>query len=148
LARHEFLVPLFLAVAEEARTQGRGAQFNWSEAQIRDALSKYDCVWRKEGERPVAFLLTRTCGPDYEILALGVEPAERGLGHMQHLLGDWLEQIFEPTAQVFLEVHVDNSSAIRLYTRLRFEVISRRPKYYSDGGEALLLRRQSGIKLR
>jgi ribosomal-protein-alanine N-acetyltransferase len=43
-----------------------------------------------------------------------------------------------------LEVREDNESALRLYGRMGFEQISRRPGYYADGTDALILRRPRG----
>ena len=44
---------------------------------------------------------------------------------------------------IFLEVRKSNISAISLYTKNKFEIISKRKNYYSDTGEdALILRRE------
>ena len=45
--------------------------------------------------------------------------------------------------EVLLEVRADNTPAIRLYERRGFERIAERPRYYSDGVTALIMRRAS-----
>jgi [ribosomal protein S18]-alanine N-acetyltransferase len=44
-----------------------------------------------------------------------------------------------PSERIWLEVHAQNSSALALYSNLGFQEVGRRPKYYRDGGDAVLL---------
>ena len=44
---------------------------------------------------------------------------------------------------LFLEVRPSNNVAIRLYKKAGFEVYAKRPKYYRDGEDALLMRKAS-----
>ena len=41
---------------------------------------------------------------------------------------------------MLLEVRTDNAPALALYERFGFMRISQRPRYYPDGGDALILR--------
>ena len=43
-------------------------------------------------------------------------------------------------ATMFLEVSEANAPARALYRRLGFAEVGRRPRYYDDGGDALVLR--------
>jgi ribosomal-protein-alanine N-acetyltransferase len=46
--------------------------------------------------------------------------------------------------EAFLEVKASNKGAQRLYAKLGFEEVGRRRRYYSDGSDAVLMRRQAG----
>jgi ribosomal-protein-alanine N-acetyltransferase len=46
---------------------------------------------------------------------------------------------------MLLEVRSDNAPALALYERFGFMRISQRPKYYPDGGDALILRASLGV---
>ena len=41
-----------------------------------------------------------------------------------------------------LEVKASNQGALSLYSKLGFDEVGRRPRYYSDGEDALLLQKQ------
>ncbi len=41
-----------------------------------------------------------------------------------------------------LEVKASNHGALSLYSKLGFDEVGRRPRYYSDGEDALLLQKQ------
>jgi ribosomal-protein-alanine N-acetyltransferase len=94
-------------------------------------------------------IIVRRVLDEAEILTLAVDPAWRrqGLGQAlvtaaaDHLRGDG-------AARVFLEVNEVNASARRLYQRLGFHSVGRRPGYYrgADGtvSAALLLARHLG----
>jgi ribosomal-protein-alanine N-acetyltransferase len=44
-------------------------------------------------------------------------------------------------ALMTLEVAAENSAALGLYRALGFSRVGRRPRYYADGGDAVVLRR-------
>lgn len=78
--------------------------------------------------------------PEAQVTTLAVHPARarQGLGVdlMRHLherarAGD--------CGVVTLEVSAVNRPALALYTRLGYEIVGRRPKYYNDGSDALLM---------
>jgi ribosomal-protein-alanine N-acetyltransferase len=84
------------------------------------------CLWRIEDEA--------------HITLLGVHPHYQGRGLGQALLLALLQTAqFHQAARASLEVSVANSPAIALYTKLGFQIAGRRPHYYGQGEDALIL---------
>jgi ribosomal-protein-alanine N-acetyltransferase len=86
------------------------------------------------------FVLARAAGAEAEILTLAVAPAARGRG----LGRAWLQAVISKAAgmgatSMFLEVGIDNPSALALYAGLGFAKVGTRKAYY-NGGDALVLR--------
>jgi ribosomal-protein-alanine N-acetyltransferase len=92
--------------------------------------------------RLLGFLLLRRAADEAEILSLGVDPADRRQGLARRLLAAGEAWLGGRMAQVFLEVAAGNAPALALYRRLGFRAVGRREKYYADGGDALVLRRE------
>src|SRR5688572_727806 len=79
---------------------------------------------------------------DAELLRLAVEPAVRRRGVGRSLTERGLEILrAEGCAACHLEVRTGNAAAIALYEGLGFDRVAVRPRYYSDGDDALVLRR-------
>ena len=77
-----------------------------------------------------------------ELLRIAVAPEARGRGLGRALLEACQRELAEEgLAQLFLEVRPTNLAAIRLYERCGWEPCGRRPRYYSDGEDALLFQR-------
>jgi ribosomal-protein-alanine N-acetyltransferase len=95
-------------------------------------------LWR-EGE---GFVLARVAGDEAEILTLVVAPAarRRGLGAML-MAGAMAAAAARGAGAMFLEVAESNAAARRLYGALGFAEVGLRRRYYADGGNALVLRR-------
>ncbi len=89
------------------------------------------------GEAPLGFALWRIAADEGEILSLGVLPDHRGRGVGARLVA--AAQAAVPWC-LFLEVATDNDAARALYQRAGFETAGRRPRYYADGRDALVLR--------
>ncbi|MBP7692941.1 MAG: ribosomal protein S18-alanine N-acetyltransferase [Anaerolineales bacterium] len=74
------------------------------------------------------------------INTLAVHPAWRGRGIGEQLLVALLAHARERSARTAtLEVRVGNVTAQRLYHKYRFIEVGRRPRYYRDGEDALLM---------
>lgn len=93
-------------------------------------------------EAPLAFLLAWHVADELELLDVATHPERRrrGLGHAL------LEALFAEargarTTRIFLEVRPSNQAARALYRATGFDEVGRRPRYYPDGEDALLLRR-------
>lgn len=77
---------------------------------------------------------------DVQTLAVRRDQHGRGLGTV--LLDALLaEAARRDCAEILLEVRADNPAARALYASRGFVEIARRPRYYGDGGDALILRR-------
>ena len=88
----------------------------------------------------VAYAFLRRVADELHILKIAVTPALRG-----HGIATWfLSRCFTVGAQqgansVYLEVRPSNIPALKLYKKLGFKVIGRRPKYYADSKEDALV---------
>lgn len=85
-----------------------------------------------------AFVIFRHYEMHREITVLATHPDRHRRGDMAFLLSYMLERK-SPQERIWLEVHAGNEPALGLYTHLGFSQVGRRPKYYRDGGDAILL---------
>lgn len=83
------------------------------------------------------FLFTYTVEDYTDILTIGVHPSLRKRGLASFLL-NWMIENAPKGQKFFLEVECQNTAAIRLYTKIGFELISIRKGYYpQNSGPAL-----------
>lgn len=96
------------------------------------------------GKGPVVgYAAFRYGGGEAELLRLAVDPAERRRGIGQTLVHRGLERLREIGVEsCFLEVRLNNESAIACYRRLGFELAGLRRAYYRDGADALVYSRR------
>jgi ribosomal-protein-alanine N-acetyltransferase len=88
---------------------------------------------------PAAYAAFRHAAGEAELLRVGVGPGFRRRGLARALLVEGLERLRDAGVQVcFLEVRVDNPSAIYLYESLGFSCTGLRRGYYRDGADALI----------
>ena len=92
---------------------------------------------RADGFGLAAFVLFRHYDAHREITVLATHPERQRKGDMSFLLSYMLERK-SPSERIWLEVHAQNVAALGLYTNLGFQEVGRRPKYYRDGGDAVL----------
>ena len=77
---------------------------------------------------------------EVHVLKVAVTPAWRGQGVASRLLERCFTLSVEQGAKsAHLEVRPSNIAAIELYQKLGFELVGRRPKYYTDSKEDALL---------
>jgi ribosomal-protein-alanine acetyltransferase len=102
----------------------------------------YDCLVAELDGRVVGFLVCRILDDkEGEVLSLVVDPPFRRRGIAKRLM---LNVLSGPPESWFLEVRQSNSPALKLYEKLGFQEIARRPNYYQDTGEtAVVMRRIS-----
>jgi len=92
--------------------------------------------WPQDG-----FVLAHIAADEAEIMTLCVVPAARRRGRGAALLvAAMVRAAAGGAAAMFLEVAEGNEGARRLYAAAGFQQVGRRPRYYRDGGDALLLR--------
>ncbi|WP_254073157.1 GNAT family N-acetyltransferase [Acidisphaera sp. S103] len=90
-------------------------------------------------------ILVRVAADESEILTLAVDPAARRGGIGSALLREATTLTATMGAStVFLEVSVANIAARQLYASAGFIQAGRRPHYYSDHSDALVLRLNIG----
>ncbi len=86
-------------------------------------------------------ILVRVAADEAEILTVAVAPAARRNGIATALLSEATTVAASlGAAAIFLEVSVANIAAMQLYTGIGFRQVGRRPRYYSDRTDALVLR--------
>lgn len=106
--------------------------FPWTQRIFSDCLRVgYYCrVCQYQGEL-VAYVIASVGAGEAHILNLCVDPAYQGQGIGRVMLQGALDQLQEDRIEsVFLEVRPSNAVAMRLYYKLGFNEIGRRPGYY------------------
>jgi ribosomal-protein-alanine N-acetyltransferase len=127
-----------LVTALERRLFGDDA---WTEDQVREELTgPHRRAWVAD---EVGYAVTMHLGADADVVDLhriGVDPEHRrrGLGHV--LLAAALGAA-GPGRRMLLEVSADNAGAIAFYAAEGFAEITRRPRYYRDGSDAVVMER-------
>jgi ribosomal-protein-alanine N-acetyltransferase len=91
-------------------------------------------------EEVIAYTFWRLVVDEMHILKVAVTPARRKEGIATRLLKRCFAWSAEHGAvSAHLEVRPSNVAAVALYRKLGFEVVGRRPKYYTDTREDALL---------
>ena len=89
------------------------------------------------------FIMARTLFDEAEILTFAVDPAWQGQGIGRALLARCLHEAARAgAASMFLEVARDNAAALGLYHAAGFAVVGVRPRYYPDGTDACVMKRE------
>lgn len=98
------------------------------------------CFGVKVGTLLVAYCFFWLLEPEIHLLNLAVRPEYRRLGLARGLLTAMLDCGRGAGVEaVFLEVRASNRPALSLYESLGFKVSNRRPDYYENGEDALLM---------
>ena len=91
-------------------------------------------------------VLARAVAGEAEILTLAVVPGARRRGLGAALLAAALQgAVLRGAVVVFLEVAAGNATALALYRAAGFAGVGRRVRYYADGDDALVLRRDLSL---
>mgnify|MGYP006222676771 FL=1 len=81
-------------------------------------------------------------GIDADIQTIAIADSFQGKGIGRKLLNQLVARSREfGVTYLFLEVRSDNTSALSMYSSFGFAEISKRAKYYPDGTDAVILRR-------
>ncbi|HUK13612.1 MAG TPA: ribosomal protein S18-alanine N-acetyltransferase [Thermoanaerobaculaceae bacterium] len=77
---------------------------------------------------------------ELHVLKVATHPLHEGKGLATSLLAEAREEAQRARARgLVLEVRTSNRRAFRLYRWLGYDVIGRRPRYYTDGEDALVM---------
>ena len=78
------------------------------------------------------FTLSRSAGPEVELLLIAVHPGQRGNGMGRALINTaCLDAVRRSASEIFLEVRENNQAALSLYRQAGFLEVGRRPNYYA-----------------
>ena len=114
----------------------------WSEALVADELPRADRVWwaAYEGEALAGYAGGWIVDGQVQILKVGVDPAMRRRGIARELLAHVAADARDLGAsRCSLEVRAGNVGARELYAALGFRSLGVRPRYYSDGEDAVIM---------
>lgn len=109
----------------------------WTYQAVEDSLRHYSGIGVEDGRGIAAFILFRDLPGSREILHLSSADRVRRQGWMEKLLGELIQAQSEES-ELWLEVHEANEAARKLYEKMGFLEVGRRPRYYADGGTAVL----------
>lgn len=98
-----------------------------------------------DDDRPSGYAAFRRAADEAELVRVAVAPAERRRGVGRRLVEAGLALVARAgAASCHLEVSETNTAALALYERLGFRPSGRRPGYYADGADAILMTRPIG----
>ncbi len=101
----------------------------------------------RAGERVVGFAGVWLMVDEAHVTTFGVHPEWRRQGIGRQLLLNLVELSLAIGARrMTLEVRVSNTGAQALYRSFGFEVVGRRPHYYTDDGEDALIMTTPGLR--
>ena len=115
---------------------------DWNEALVADELPRADRVWwaAYEGEALAGYAGGWIVDGQVQILKVGVDPAMRRRGIARELLAHVAADARDLGAsRCSLEVRAGNVGAQELYSALGFRSLGVRPRYYSDGEDAVIM---------
>lgn len=128
----------------------------WSAAQLTEELTgPHRRAWVAPADEPDrvdpgmnersfirGYAVTMTIGDIADLQRIGVHPREQRGGVARALLESATAAAIEHGAdRMLLEVSEANTPALAFYTAAGFEEIDRRPHYYQDGADAIVMRR-------
>ena len=120
----------------------------WSEKSIASELSNPLSLWyvAVDGDQVVGYIGSQTVLDGADMMNIAVDPAYRRQGIAERLVEKLVVGVCEKGAIcLLLEVRASNAPAIKLYEKLGFVQIGRRPNYYRNPKEdALILRKEWG----
>ena len=114
----------------------------WNEHLVADELPRPDRVWwaAYDGEQLLGYAGGWVVDGQVQILKVGVDPAQRRRGIARELLARVAADARDlGAATCSLEVRAGNAGAQAFYEALGFHALGTRPRYYSDGEDALIM---------
>jgi ribosomal-protein-alanine N-acetyltransferase len=118
------------------------AFYNWPKADLLSELEKASSLVFEVDEQIVSFVCYRDMGDVFEISVLATSLLQQKKAYQQRLLEYLMSIAAKQRRPIFLEVHSQNLSALRLYQKMSFILVNVRKKYYSDLSDALVMKWQ------
>ena len=121
----------------------------WSEKSVAEELTGERRTALVAGaDAVVGYGVTLLAGDVVDLQRIGVAPAARRTGVAAGLLAALQQHAREAGAdRMLLEVSAANSGALAFYAAAGFVEIDRRPRYYRDGTDAVVLRATLGTAM-
>ena len=118
----------------------------WSRESVREELTgERRQALVAEDDGLVGFAVTLRSDDVVDLQRIAVAPAHRRAGIARSLLAAVRRQVrADGGHRMLLEVSADNQAALAFYAAEGFVQIDRRPRYYRDGSDALVLRAALG----
>ena len=118
----------------------------WSPALVEDGvagtLPSVRYLVAEDGDQVVGYAVVSVVAEISELQRIAVDVAHRRAGLATRLLDEVVELAKRGGAdQLLLEVREDNADALAFYEARGFAEIDRRPRYYRDGGTAVVMQR-------
>jgi ribosomal-protein-alanine N-acetyltransferase len=118
----------------------------WSERSIASELSNPLSLWyvAMDGEKLVGYVGSQTVLDGADMMNIAVDASYRRQGIAEKLVQKLVEGVSDKGAIcLLLEVRATNDPAVKLYQKLGFVQVGRRPNYYRNPKEdALILRKE------
>lgn len=127
-----------MAAIEAAHPSSAG----WSKTQFAAELARENALLLvcELGGRPVGHLAAWFVGAEAQLFTVTVDPGQARRGVGSALLGELAARArARGCAKITLELSERNTTAMVLYARAGGRVVGRRPKFYNDGADALLM---------
>lgn len=114
----------------------------WSEGMLAEEFDRPGGIFLGLGTPLVGFVCAWAVLDELHLLQIAVDPAERRSGVATRLHEALLVAARRHAESGWLEVRADNGPAIAFYEARGWTQVGRRPRYYADGADAFLFRRQ------
>ena len=119
-------------------------RFPWSKDQIRWELSLQNVAENYVmlgKDNIIGYIFTHKIDKDVQILNFAIDIAYQHQGYGEKLLYHVMDKLDEYSS-IFLEVRKSNFPAINLYLKFGFSELGIREKYYNDGEDAIIMKRE------
>jgi ribosomal-protein-alanine N-acetyltransferase len=113
----------------------------WTESQYNDCIENksYINYVLYFNDDVVAFLIAQNLTDSINLLLVATKKEYKKMGFASLLINKLLQEAKKQNIKTWLEVKKTNLPAINLYTKLGFQLLYERAKYYKDGSPALIL---------
>ena len=133
-------------VAEVARLETVCFSDPWSERSMASELSNPLSYWlvALDGDRVAGYVGSQSVLGESDMMNVAVDPDYRRQGIAEQLVTELIAALKDRgNYQLTLEVRASNTPAQKLYEKLGFVTVGKRPRYYQNPKEdALILRKE------
>jgi [ribosomal protein S18]-alanine N-acetyltransferase len=92
----------------------------------------------------IAYTCLRIVLDEMHLMKIAVTPASQGRGIAYRFLKECMNRaVHEEISAAFLEVRAANTAGRRLYVKLGFKPVGKRPGYYPESGEAAIIMKKT-----